>query len=305
MMLTSQFEMWLGWGDDLCIFYNDAYIPPLEVKHPWALGEPFREVWKEVYADVADQVRSVMIDGVPTWNKALQLLLERNRYPEEIYHTFSYSPLRERDAIRGLMCIATEETERVISERRLDTVRRLGERLIGTMSQEAVLQGVCDALASNTEDFPFSLAYVRDPLGGLIGCAATDEARPLLHTAWALEEAVNGGQDFPLDGQVAPPSGARSPGSADQRLQPCAGDRRPARVPAAAQAVLGRGPFPYTPADTGGQPSTGSSSRRGQREVRAVREGVHSPASCRRRSSTRTRAPPGWAAARDRASRSA
>ncbi len=34
MMLTSRFEMWLGWGEDLCFFYNDAYIPTLGGKHP-------------------------------------------------------------------------------------------------------------------------------------------------------------------------------------------------------------------------------------------------------------------------------
>ena len=208
MMLTSRFEMWLGWGDDLCFFYNDAYIPTLGAKHPWALGEPFREVWKEVYADVEDQVHSVMVEGVPTWNKALQLLLERNGYPEETYHTFSYSPLRDGEVIRGLMCIVTEETERVISERRLDTVRRLGECLIGAMSQETVLQGVCDALAANTEDFPFALAYVQDAIGGLVGCSATDEGRSLLRMTWPLAGAADGSQDFPLDEDIDYPTGA-------------------------------------------------------------------------------------------------
>ncbi len=208
MMLTSRFEMWLGWGEDLRFFYNDAYSPTLGIKHPDALGQPFSEVWREVYADVEPQVHSVMVQGQPTWNKALQLLLERSGYPEETYHTFSYSPLRDGDVIRGLMCIVTEETERVISERRLDTVRRLGECLIGAVTQESVLQGVCDALASNTEDFPFALAYVRDQLGGLVGCAATDEARDLLRLRWPLDEARDGAQDYPLEQGVVYPNGA-------------------------------------------------------------------------------------------------
>ena len=211
MMLTSRFEMWLGWGDDLCFFYNDAYIPTLGIKHPHALGAPFREVWKEVYADVEAQVHSVMVEGRPTWNKALQLLLERSGYPEETYHTFSYSPLRDGEAIRGLMCIVSEETERVIGARRLDTVRRLGECLIGAVTQDAVVQGLCDALASNTEDFPFALAYVRDAMGGLVGCSATDEARGLLQSPWPLETAGDGAQDYPLDAvSEALPKGAWS-----------------------------------------------------------------------------------------------
>ena len=210
MMLTSRFEMWLGWGEDLCFFYNDAYIPTLGGKHPASLGQPFREVWREVYADVEHQVRSVMIEGKATWNKALRLLLERNSYPEETYHTFSYSPLRDGETIRGLMCIVTEETEHVISERRLETLRRLSEGLIEAPSQEAVIQGVCGALAANTEDFPFTLAYVQDPLGGWVGCSATDPGRSLLNLPWPLDEAADGCQDFPLDPQVEYPTGAWS-----------------------------------------------------------------------------------------------
>ncbi|CAN7296557.1 PAS domain S-box protein [Phenylobacterium sp. LjRoot164] len=210
MMLTSRFEMWLGWGDDLCFFYNDAYAPTLGSKHPASLGRPFREVWREVYADVEDQVHSVMVEGKATWNKALLLLLERNNYPEETYHTFSYSPLRDGETIRGLMCIVTEETEHVISERRLETLRRLSESLIEAPSHEAVIQGVCDALAANTEDFPFALAYVQDALGGWVGCSATDPGRSLLNLPWPLGEASDGCQDFPLDPQVDYPTGAWS-----------------------------------------------------------------------------------------------
>jgi PAS domain S-box-containing protein len=209
MMLTSRFEMWLGWGEDLCFFYNDAYVPTLGIKHPTALGRPLREVWSEVYADVEPQVHSVMKRGVPTWNKALLLLLERNGYPEETYHTFSYSPLREGTDIKGLMCVVTEETERVISERRLETVRRLGECLIGAVTRDAVLQGVCDALAANTEDFPFSLAYVRDPLGGLVGCSATEEGRDLLQRPWPLDAAQPGLRKHALP-QGSYPTGAWS-----------------------------------------------------------------------------------------------
>jgi PAS domain S-box-containing protein len=222
MMLTSRFEMWLGWGEDLRFFYNDAYVPTLGTKHPGSLGRPFHQVWREVYDEVAPQVHSVMVEGRPTWNKALQLLLERNGYPEETYHTFSYSPLRDEGDIRGLMCVVTEETERVISERRLETVRRLGECLIGAVTQDAVLQGVCDALAANTHDFPFSLAYVRDPLGGLVGCAATEDARELLRRSWPLDAVGVGPHKHTLP-RGAYPTGAWSVQPTQSLIVPIAG----------------------------------------------------------------------------------
>ncbi|MCK7473864.1 MAG: hypothetical protein MZV49_10830 [Rhodopseudomonas palustris] len=45
-----------------------------------------REVWREVLADVEDRIRSVMVDSIATWDKALLLLLNRNGYLEETYH---------------------------------------------------------------------------------------------------------------------------------------------------------------------------------------------------------------------------
>ena len=238
MMLESRFEMWLGWGEDLRFFYNDAYVPTLGTKHPASLARPLQEVWREVYDDVAPQVRSVMVEGRATWNRALLLLLERNGYPEETYHTFSYSPLRDGNDIRGLMCVVTEETERVISERRLETVRRLGECLIGAVTQDAVLRGVCDALAANTEDFPFSLAYVRDPLGGLVGCSATEDGRDLLQRPWPLDDAQGGPTKHVLP-RGAYPTGAWSIQPTECLVAPIAG----AHGEPAAVLVLGLNPY--------------------------------------------------------------
>lgn len=155
MLLTSRFEMWLGWGPDLRFFYNDAYIPTLGIKHPDALGKPFREVWSEVYEDVADQVERVR-SGEATWNKALLLLLERSGYPEETYHSFSYSPLfLPNGEVGGLLCVVTEETARVISERRLETLRHLGTSLATATDKAAIKSAVNSVFAANQCDFPF------------------------------------------------------------------------------------------------------------------------------------------------------
>ncbi len=244
MMLSSRFEMWLGWGEDLQFFYNDAYIPTLGAKHPNALGKPFREVWSEVYADVEDQVRTVMSEGRATWNKALLLLLERNGYPEETYHTFSYSPLRDEGAVRGLMCVVTEETERVISERRLDTLRRLGEHLMDARSPDMVLEGVCEALAANTHDFPFALAYGRGRQSEWRGHATTPEAEGLLAHPWSLDGAA-GVTVSRLERALACPTGAWAIPPADCMIVPIAGMRE------ATAATLVLGLNPHRPEDPG------------------------------------------------------
>lgn len=157
LMLLSRFEMWLGWGEDLNFFYNDAYIPTLGSKHPTALGRPMSQVWKEVFEDVKDRIVSVMQDGVATWDEQLLLLLERNGYPEETYHTFSYSPLMGRGgAVEGLMCVVREETDRVISERRIKQLNDLAAALLRSKSRSDVIAAVQVQFGSESRDFPFA-----------------------------------------------------------------------------------------------------------------------------------------------------
>jgi PAS domain S-box-containing protein len=166
MLLTSKFEMWLGWGPDLHFFYNDAYLPTIGIKHPFMLGRPFREVWSEVYDDVADQVDRVRA-GEATWNEKLLLLLERSGFPEETYHSFSYSPLYDVDGtVGGLLCVVTEDTARVVSERRLETLRALGSSLASADDRRAISSAVESALSTNRRDFPF---VALDLNGALIG----------------------------------------------------------------------------------------------------------------------------------------
>ena len=186
MLLTSRFEMWLGWGPDLLFFYNDAYIPTLGLKHNSALGKPFRQVWAEVYDDVADQVARVRA-GEATWNRALMLVLERSGYPEETYHSFSYSPLYgDGDAVEGMLCVVSEETERVIGERRMEMLRMLGAELVSAGDEAAIRHAVCSVLSANRRDFPFALLY----LDG-VGYACAADAEHLL------------GREWPWDGSAA------------------------------------------------------------------------------------------------------
>jgi CheY-like chemotaxis protein len=90
--------MWMGWGPELTFFYNDAYARmTLGAKHPWALGRAAREVWSEIWADIAPRIEHVLATGEATWDECLLLFLERSGFPEETYHTFSYSPLHDDD----------------------------------------------------------------------------------------------------------------------------------------------------------------------------------------------------------------
>jgi hypothetical protein len=48
-LLANRFPLLLWWGPDYVSIYNDAYRPILGTKHPWALGQPLRECWQEIW----------------------------------------------------------------------------------------------------------------------------------------------------------------------------------------------------------------------------------------------------------------
>lgn len=98
-------------------------------KQPWALGRSVRQVWSEIWNDVGPRAESVLRTGQATWEQGLQLLLERQGFKEETYHTFSNSPVPDdQGRIGGMLCVVAEDTERTLGERRRKTLRDLAAR---------------------------------------------------------------------------------------------------------------------------------------------------------------------------------
>jgi len=167
IVLTSRFSMWAAWGPELTTFYNDAYWrDTLQDKHPWALGRPAAEMWAEIWPDIGPRIESVLETGVATWDEDLLLFLEPSGYPEETYHTFSYSPLDGDDGRpEGMLCVVVETTERVLGARRTSTLRDLAAAVATTRTEDDVLAAVATELGRNTADLPFTVTYLIDDAG--------------------------------------------------------------------------------------------------------------------------------------------
>jgi signal transduction histidine kinase len=178
ILLTSRYQMWMCWGPQLTMFYNDAYGPTLGVKKQWALGASAREVWKEIWPDIGPRIERVLQSGEATWDEGLLLYLERSGYPEETYHTFSYSPLADDGGkIVGMLCVVTEETERIIGARRLSGLRDLAAAIAGNNSLDRVFEAISRQLNHNLEDLPFTLTYLFDERGDArLACSSGVEA---------------------------------------------------------------------------------------------------------------------------------
>ncbi|MGW4637433.1 SpoIIE family protein phosphatase [Sphaerisporangium sp. NPDC004334] len=185
ILLSSRFPMWMAWGPRLTFFCNAAYRrDTLGRKYPWALGRPAGEVWAEIWDDIGPRIDAVLETGKATWDEALLLFLERAGYPEETYHTFSYSPLRDDDgAVVGMLCVVSEDTDRVIGERRMATLRDLGSDPSVVRTERQMLAFACGQLGRNPHDLPFTLTYLFDEegqarLAGTTGISAGHPAAP-------------------------------------------------------------------------------------------------------------------------------
>jgi signal transduction histidine kinase len=202
IFLSSRYAMWVGWGEDLTFFYNDAYRPTLGLQHPWALGRPAREVWSEIWTEIGPRIQLVLASGVATYDEGLLLFLGRSGFPEETYHTFSYSPLADdNDVVCGMLCVVTEETDRVIGERRMMTLRDLAARLASSNTEIEVCAAVEHELVKNSKDLPFTLVYLFSNSGDArLACstnipqgnpAAPSELREVADQPWPFVEILN------------------------------------------------------------------------------------------------------------------
>jgi PAS domain S-box-containing protein len=128
ILLDSKHPMFLAWGPDLISFYNDAYRPIMGARHPNALGQPFSEIWADIWPAISPLVDQAL-SGQGTWSEDVPLVTYRNGYEEVAYFTFSYSPVRdETGAIAGMLCACTETTRKVHAEAVADRLRESEER---------------------------------------------------------------------------------------------------------------------------------------------------------------------------------
>ena len=176
MLLSSKAQIILFWGPEFTVLYNDAYRPVFGAKHPWALGQPGRLTWSEIW----ETQLHALLDGVVRTGEAFQARdlrfeIERHGFLEETYFDVSYDPVRvDAGSVGGVFCIVTETTERVVGERRLALLRDLAARNATARTERDALVLAMETLSASP-DVAFALAYLDEELQ-----AATPDAEARL-----------------------------------------------------------------------------------------------------------------------------
>ena len=118
IVIHSKFPMFLFWGDELLCFYNDAYRHSLgnDGMHPSALGKTAKEVWPEIWNIIGQQIQQVMTSGEATWHADQLVPIYRNGKLEDVFWTYSYSPVYAAGSKpSGVFVTCMETTDRVTS----------------------------------------------------------------------------------------------------------------------------------------------------------------------------------------------
>ncbi|WP_243368270.1 HWE histidine kinase domain-containing protein [Microvirga solisilvae] len=129
LVLPSPFPMFVAWGPELCLLYNEASIPIMGAWHPTSLGQPLKEILPETWDDLSPLVDRALA-GEASYHENKPLTLGRNDYAEQTSFTFAFSPVMD-DAgiIRGFLAVVTETTRQVANDRRLAFLLDMGDRL--------------------------------------------------------------------------------------------------------------------------------------------------------------------------------
>lgn len=153
-MLDSREPMVIWWGEDCLQIYNDAYAPRVDNgKGRIALGQPAVNSWKHGWASISPLVKHVLDGGPSTIYSDFLYSIERDGWIEDTFWTYSFTPVRDDGgAVRGVLLLSEETTERNLSIRRQQTLDLLRKELADARTVDELTAAVGRAVTFNPHD---------------------------------------------------------------------------------------------------------------------------------------------------------
>lgn len=103
LILNTGHPMYIWWGVEGACLYNDAYRESIgPERHPGSLGQPARQVWEEIWDIIGPQIEQVMSGRGATWHVNHLVPITRHGRREDVYWTYSYSPIDDDAAPNGV-----------------------------------------------------------------------------------------------------------------------------------------------------------------------------------------------------------
>ncbi|KAJ9616637.1 hypothetical protein H2200_000356 [Cladophialophora chaetospira] len=160
LIMASPHPSAMYWGRDHIAIYNEAYILLAGQKHPTLMGARYRDAWSEIWGALEEVFDNAFKNAQATMKDDDCLFLMRNGFLEETYFSWSIIPLIGADgSVVGLYNPAFEKTRRKIAERRMLTLREIGERTAAARHVAEFWGLLLQGLEYNEYDAPMVLVY--------------------------------------------------------------------------------------------------------------------------------------------------
>jgi signal transduction histidine kinase len=160
LIMASPHPAAMYWGPEWVAIYNEAYVPLAGQKHPTLMGQRYADAWSEIWEQLEVVFREARETGQATMKDDDRLFINRYNYLEETFFSWSIIPIVGEDGrVIGLYNPCFEKTTRKIAERRMITLREVGERTAMARDVKGFWREVRFGLEINKYDTPFVLLY--------------------------------------------------------------------------------------------------------------------------------------------------
>jgi PAS domain-containing protein len=168
LIMGSPHPAAMYWGPEYIALYNEAYVMLAGNKHPKLMGQSYKDAWKEIWPEIEDIFAGAMESGQATMKDDDRLFIFRNGFQEETYFSWSIIPLVGEDgSVVGLYNPCFEKTRRKIAERRMLTLREVGERTAAARDVKAFWGQVIKGLEVRVRRITFFLfETIFEPIRG-------------------------------------------------------------------------------------------------------------------------------------------
>jgi hypothetical protein len=214
--LASPFPTMIVWGPTHIQLYNDALVPILGGKHPAALGRPYGESFQEIWDVQGPMLWALYERGDPSFQEDMPIRFERAGLMEDMFFTFSWSPIPDRSGdIGGALHVVHETTRQVIAERRIRLLREVAVDVGGARDAVGAARRALDVVARHgADDVPFAEVRLTGFDGGTATVATVGQPPVDLASVEVLPGLLDGGTRRARV-ELAP---GRSDGNAVRRL---------------------------------------------------------------------------------------
>lgn len=160
LIMASPHPAAMYWGSDMVAIYNEAYISLAGKKHPTLMGMNYEDAWSEIWDEMKPIFDNAFRSGQSTMKHDNRLFLKRDGFLEETFFSWAIVPLLGHDGeVVGLYNPCFENTRRQVNERRMLTLREIGERVATATTVTGFWPQVEAGLKYNEFDMPFSIIY--------------------------------------------------------------------------------------------------------------------------------------------------